>query len=178
MNYQRIYDQLIMRGQQRGDILEYTERHHIIPKCMGGIDEDNIVVLTAREHLIAHWLLHKIYPDNADLRFAFYCMTRSNNNQRWCKGRAYQAAKSISKKHSAESKIKMSIAKIGNTNCVGREYSDETKMKMAASRKGKKASAETIAKMSAAQKGRVFSDEHKAKLKVARRLRNQLGTLL
>lgn len=38
----------------------YTERHHIIPKSMGGLDDnDNLVILTAREHYIAHLLLTK-----------------------------------------------------------------------------------------------------------------------
>ena len=38
----------------------YTERHHIIPRCMGGTDDkDNIAVLTGREHFIGHWLLTK-----------------------------------------------------------------------------------------------------------------------
>ena len=38
----------------------YTEKHHIIPKSMGGLDtKENLVVLTAREHYIAHLLLTK-----------------------------------------------------------------------------------------------------------------------
>ena len=37
---------------------EYKERHHIIPKCIGGTnDEDNLIDLYAREHFIAHKLL-------------------------------------------------------------------------------------------------------------------------
>lgn len=42
----------------------YCERHHIIPKSEGGLDEpDNLVNLTAREHYVAHLLLAKIYKD-------------------------------------------------------------------------------------------------------------------
>ena len=38
----------------------YTENHHIIPKSMGGSNEKcNMVILTAREHYIAHLLLTK-----------------------------------------------------------------------------------------------------------------------
>lgn len=38
----------------------FTERHHIIPRCMGGSnDNSNIVRLTPREHFIAHCLLVK-----------------------------------------------------------------------------------------------------------------------
>ena len=42
-------------------ILGYVEKHHIIPKVLGGTnDEDNIVFLTAREHFICHRLLTKM----------------------------------------------------------------------------------------------------------------------
>ena len=34
---------------------EYHERHHIIPKCMDGSNnEDNLIDLFAREHFVAH----------------------------------------------------------------------------------------------------------------------------
>ena len=40
--------------------LNYIEKHHIIPKSLGGSDNlDNIVALTAREHFICHLLLTK-----------------------------------------------------------------------------------------------------------------------
>jgi 5-methylcytosine-specific restriction endonuclease McrA len=61
MNYKKIYDLLCSRGQTVRS-LDYIEKHHIIPKCLGGNDsEENLTRLTAREHYIAHWLLHKIY---------------------------------------------------------------------------------------------------------------------
>ena len=44
-------------------------RHHIIPKHSGGLDEDNnFTYLTVREHIIAHYLLWKIYNNPNDLR--------------------------------------------------------------------------------------------------------------
>ena len=72
MNYERIYDTLTSKDSQS----EYTEEHHIIPKCMGGTDDKgNLVKLTAREHYIAHKLLTKIYPDNLSLFHAHSMMT-------------------------------------------------------------------------------------------------------
>lgn len=54
---------------------EYHERHHIIPKCMGGSDEeDNLIDLFAREHFIAHKLLAQENPDNHKLIYAYTCM--------------------------------------------------------------------------------------------------------
>ena len=49
----------------------YCEAHHIIPKCLGGSDDKtNIILLTAREHYIAHLLLRRIYPGTYSLAFA------------------------------------------------------------------------------------------------------------
>ena len=40
----------------------YLEKHHILPKSLGGNDEkDNLILLTAREHYISHMILHKAY---------------------------------------------------------------------------------------------------------------------
>jgi len=39
----------------------YTEKHHIIPRSMGGDNSaDNLVKLTAREHFVCHLLLTKM----------------------------------------------------------------------------------------------------------------------
>ena len=38
----------------------YYERHHIIPKSLGGIDKNNVVLVTAKEHFILHILLTKM----------------------------------------------------------------------------------------------------------------------
>ncbi len=74
MNYSKIYNDLIFKAKSR--ILSgYKERHHIIPKCLGGSnDKSNLVELTAREHFIAHKLLCKIYPTNNKLHYALWAM--------------------------------------------------------------------------------------------------------
>lgn len=69
-----------MRGRDR-ILNSYGERHHVIPKCVGGNDlEDNIVKLTYREHFICHWLLIKIYPENKKLLYAFTFMAYGKRN--------------------------------------------------------------------------------------------------
>ncbi len=70
MDYSKIYQQLILRAQNR--VLEgYNESHHIVPKCMGGTDEPlNLVDLTPEEHFLAHMLLVKIYPAHKSLIYA------------------------------------------------------------------------------------------------------------
>ena len=80
MRYDRIYYRIIERGLYREYIDEYYERHHILPRCMGGDDsDDNIVRLTFKEHLLCHQLLAKMIPDDSDMFYSidrFYDRTR------------------------------------------------------------------------------------------------------
>lgn len=82
MNYKLHYDKLIKRANNR--ILDcYTERHHIIPKCLGGTDEPhNIVKLLPGEHYLAHQLLVKMYPNEPKLVYAARMMTVNSNEKR------------------------------------------------------------------------------------------------
>jgi len=98
MDYQRHYDLLIEKAKQRTTDL-YTERHHIVPRCLGGTDDrDNLVALTPEEHYVAHQLLVKMHPDNNSLVHAAIMMIpkscshkqRSNKMYGWLK-RKYQA---------------------------------------------------------------------------------------
>jgi hypothetical protein len=80
------YKNIIQRGaneqilrqslQQDGD---YYEKHHILPRSMCTDscqikDTLNIVLLTAREHLIAHRILCYILPQNRKIIQAYYAM--------------------------------------------------------------------------------------------------------
>lgn len=82
MNYKNHYDRLIERSQTR--ILDgYVEKHHIIPKCLGGVNNtDNIAILTPEEHFLAHQLLIKMYPGNRDLIYAAQLMTTHHTGKR------------------------------------------------------------------------------------------------
>jgi len=61
MNHQKHYDLLIQK-RLANPATGYTERHHILPRALGGSDDpSNLVVLTGREHWVAHLLLHKIH---------------------------------------------------------------------------------------------------------------------
>jgi hypothetical protein len=75
-------------------LAEYTEKHHIVPRCQGGSDDlTNIVQLTPEEHYLCHQLLVKIYPDDVKLLNAALFMTangmgkRSNKIYGWLKRR-------------------------------------------------------------------------------------------
>lgn len=81
MNYSLLYNNIIKKyGTKFNDKVEYKERHHIVPKSIGGLDiEDNLVYISARVHFICHRLLCKIYPNNSKLKFAFWAMCNQLN---------------------------------------------------------------------------------------------------
>lgn len=83
MNYQQIYNTIIERGKNR-TLFEYTEEHHIVPRCLGGTnDSSNLVELTAEEHYVCHQLLVKIYPNDIRLvRAAIFMKAGGKENRR------------------------------------------------------------------------------------------------
>ena len=87
MNYLKIYDFIIERSKNRNILNAYYEKHHVIPKCMNGTnDENNIVKLTAKEHFVCHHLLMKAYKNTSfykKLLFAFYVMHVGHNGNRY-----------------------------------------------------------------------------------------------
>ncbi|CAB4133127.1 HNHc domain containing protein [uncultured Caudovirales phage] len=75
----------------------FYEKHHIIPKCLGGTNNnDNLVLLPTRVHFIAHALLYKAYPKETKLAQAFGMMVASNKHQKGRKfsSRLYEMSKS------------------------------------------------------------------------------------
>lgn len=76
MNYKKQYELLIEKhGMQSKPTIGYFERHHILPKCMNGKDFFfNLTYLSARCHLLAHWLLMKAHPDVKGLKIAYTTM--------------------------------------------------------------------------------------------------------
>lgn len=86
MNYTKIYNSLVSNRKEmlRSKRDAVYERHHILPKSLGGTDDsENLVLLTPREHYIAHWLLVKIYagPSKAKMAYAFLQMARGSNSR-------------------------------------------------------------------------------------------------
>lgn len=87
MNYQNIYNALVEKAKARGlDKSQhegYHESHHIVPKCLGGNNsKSNLVLFTAREHFIAHWLLWKCNPSSTALMRAFWLMSHTRDSIR------------------------------------------------------------------------------------------------
>lgn len=196
MNYYAHYSRLISRARDRV-LLGYSEKHHVVPRCLGGADTpDNLVTLTAEEHFVAHQLLVKIHPGNHRISYAAMIMTgssrgrlkRSNNKLfGWLRRRH---AKNLAVAFKGKGPSPETAAKIAAKN-RGRKNgpcSDERRAKVSAANKGRKLppefgtavrarllgkkraahSVETKAKMSLASKGRKKSPEHCAALSAAK----------
>lgn len=84
MNYQKIYNDICKRGQERilpKDV--YTEKHHIVPKCLGGTNEkSNLTILTAREHFLVHYILTRIYPNNSKIWYGLFMLLGGTSQQK------------------------------------------------------------------------------------------------
>jgi hypothetical protein len=77
--YNSLINERLSRGIEKDALSYYTEKHHILPRCMGGKDEgSNYVLLTAKEHIIAHILLALSYPDSVELSRAAMFVTSSS----------------------------------------------------------------------------------------------------
>jgi hypothetical protein len=183
MNYKKIHDSIIERAKHRV-LTGYKERHHIVPKCMGGIDsDDNIIELTAKEHFIIHKLLCEIYPDNDKLIYAIWMMSNVKYEHRTyhISGNEYERIRTLfkdkisnkmcgsnnsffGKVHTVETRKKMKIAATKR-----KSISEETRKKMSIAQTNRKRtpfSENVKRKMSESRKGYVMSDETKQKLRI------------
>lgn len=76
MDYEKNYYDYMNYIKNKNRIYENGkyELHHILPKSLGGTDEkENLILLTYREHYLAHFLLWKIHGNNKML-YAFWLM--------------------------------------------------------------------------------------------------------
>jgi hypothetical protein len=171
MNYQKIYNNLINRATRR--ISEgYVEKHHIVPRCLGGTDaKENIVSLYPEEHYLAHLLLCKVNKGNSKLLYAAMNMTSGsmiNNGKRNNKAYGWlrrQYAESMSGDNNP-ARRNSNLQKEAAKKRVGQKRSEETKVRMSAAQKGRTFSEETKRKMAEAAKNRPpISEETRTKLK-------------
>jgi hypothetical protein len=86
--------------------LEYSETHHILPKCLGGKDKNNLVKLTAKEHYIAHALLTKFIIGDGYYKVIkpFFCMSHlvSKYHKRHIPSRVFEYLRIENSKSCAE----------------------------------------------------------------------------
>lgn len=82
--YSRWYYTIIEQSKKRTAKINCVEKHHIIPRSLGGLDDvENLATLTPREHFICHWLLSKITTgqDQIKMMYALLSMRQENKYQ-------------------------------------------------------------------------------------------------
>jgi hypothetical protein len=173
MNYSNIYQTLVSYRKSTFP-LGYTEKHHIIPRCLGGTDEpDNMVVLTAREHFIVHQLLVKMYPKNGKLIYAVRMMSNMNRygskKYSWIremfsektKGKIFSETHKKKLSESAKKPEKIAISKQNLKLCNEVPRSKALVEKCALGHVGLKHTDKTKAKQSESTKGKIKTKDHR-----------------
>lgn len=85
------YVKLISYVKMNPNINGYVENHHIIPRSMGGKEDDNIIKLNARQHFLAHWMLWKAFKnDKVTLGFWMLRYMNNDNQQRYITSREFK----------------------------------------------------------------------------------------
>jgi hypothetical protein len=153
MDYKKIYEDLISKARsksrkrfKRNDArYVYYEKHHIVPKCLGGSDsKDNLVFLTGKEHFVAHKLLVEIYSEEKSLIYGLIRMLYSGENHRRdykISSREYERLKIKNSKLVSERfrgiKLSESHKKKISKSHLGIGHTEETKIKLSKSHSGK-----------------------------------------
>lgn len=111
--YTKWYNQMIKSAIENPPT-GYTEKHHILPKSLGGEDTDeNLVVLSARQHYVCHQLLVRMTKDDAQHKMAhaawLFMIGNKQKHDYKITSRMYESAmrlrsKAVSKSTSARNK--------------------------------------------------------------------------
>jgi hypothetical protein len=141
MNYLKVYCNLIRKAENRIPPEGYTEKHHIFPVSIFG-KNNRIVVLTNREHYIAHALLEKIclkrYGENHGNTVRMSnAHTLMISNGRYYNSHLYEGAR-----------IRISKSMMGNKRGEGRKYTEEQKENLRIKAIGRGHTEETKQKLS------------------------------
>lgn len=165
--YEKWYAAITNKARER-TIEGYTERHHILPRSLGGTDNlDNLVELTAREHFICHWLLTKMTEgeDRYKMLNALRMMrAEKHGQQRYDTTITARVYESIKKEYA---QLQSERYRGANNPMYGRAHTDDARRAISEKNTGKKLTEEQIARQIAAQTGRKrapFNNEWKKKL--------------
>ena len=145
MTYNEFIQNIIKtRGQWANNIL-YIQKHHIIPRCLGGLPKyvgknckhQNIIWLTPKEHYIAHELLALEHPESLELLNAWWLMSHNKKTKEFITADLYEQL-------SINYVKKLSEENTGiNNPFFGKHHTAEVKKKMKESAKNRPAVKET-----------------------------------
>ena len=167
--YQTWYQNITDRARSR-TLDGYVERHHVIPRSLGGSnDADNLVSLTAREHFVCHWLLTKMYTGEAKSKM-IYALNGMKRNGKFTQRYETLITSRVYENLKKQFSIVHSSTMSGRTaNNKGRPMSEEQKAKIRATKANNpfKPSDEWKAALAAKRTGQIHSNETKLKMSLA-----------
>lgn len=159
MNYREIYNRLMVKAKQedrKKSSDNYYEAHHIKPKSFGGegdcrnTSHPNIVLLTPKEHYIAHLLLVNIYTNSPAMHKALWNMCNVKQNIRYKpSAKTYSRIRTeyikntkgsnnhfFGKTHTNKTKEKIGKASLGRQTFLNKQHTIEVKQRLSLLKKG------------------------------------------
>jgi hypothetical protein len=91
--YYKWYNSIVEKAKRSTYVGVYTEKHHIIPRSLGGDDsKSNLVTVTAKEHFILHCLLTRftVGQDKYKMIYSVHCMSVMKSEFRYVNSTAYE----------------------------------------------------------------------------------------
>jgi len=105
MNYKKLYENLLKKHGSEVKPEYYAERHHIIPRSLGGSDESsNLTYLSPKAHFVSHLLLWKIHrcPATARAYFMMACTGESYDRSLRVTSAQFEKARLAYSEHASE----------------------------------------------------------------------------
>lgn len=141
---------------------DYYEKHHIIPKSMGGPNcLTNLAKLSARQHYICHWLLTKCVKKHHMFKMisAFHRMNINPLSKTRINGKAFEVnrknfSKAMSEFQKHYTKTPEHLEKIAMTK-RGKPLSDNNRKNLSVAKTGTKLSVEHKAKIAKGLLGKI-----------------------
>jgi hypothetical protein len=174
---------LIAIEQRQYDSLKH-QRHHIIPRKLEGVAidvdfDDNLIVLTFREHLLAHKILWHSFPLSRNMVHAIFSMcnnSKHSENKKLLTSREYAKLKYLNQVNN-QGENHPNFGKLVFNNGFVTIFAEkcpngfvkgqlpETIDKSASKRRGRKASSEHRLNISKGHKGKIVKDSTKKLLR-------------
>lgn len=153
LHLRRYYSFIFSRKNRVLKKTDICHKHHIVPRSLGGSDdENNLIILTSREHYIAHMILWKC--GYKQMITAFFYMSHNHRHQGIVSSRLYESLM-----HDYSNLVSLRFKNV--------PFTEEHKANISVALKGRLVSLETREKIRNRLRGSKDSEETKRKKAVS-----------